>query len=96
MSFPRFFVGMAGVLVVFAIVTYLGTHSIWTTFVQTLICAVLIQLGYFGAIFWMVHQARRRAPPADLAARAVERDQASERVPGRPAVVPRIGHPRKL
>jgi exopolysaccharide production regulatory protein len=54
MSLPRFLFGMLGVLVVFAVATYAATQSIWTTFIQTLLCAVLIQLGYFAAVLFMV------------------------------------------
>jgi exopolysaccharide production repressor protein len=54
MSFVLFFRGLVGVLVVFAITTYIVTQSFWTTFVQTVICAVLLQIGYFAAVLFMV------------------------------------------
>jgi exopolysaccharide production repressor protein len=54
MSFPLFLRGLVGVLLVFAITTYLITGSLWTTFVQTVICAVLIQVGYFAALLFLV------------------------------------------
>ncbi len=54
MSLPRFLLGMLGVLFVFAIATYVATLSVWTTFIQTLLCAVLIQLGYFVAVLFLV------------------------------------------
>ncbi|WLS11093.1 exopolysaccharide production repressor protein (plasmid) [Shinella sumterensis] len=59
---PRFFVSMTLVLVAFAAVTYASTGSAATTAVQTLVCAVLIQLGYFGAVLyltWRVSKARK-------------------------------------
>jgi exopolysaccharide production repressor protein len=59
MSFLLFFRGLVAVLVVFGVVTYLMTHSIWTTLVQTAICAVLIQLGYFAAVLYMVRRTPR-------------------------------------
>ena len=46
--------GFVGVLVVFAIATYAFTQSAWTTFIQTVICAVLIQIGYFVAVLFLV------------------------------------------
>jgi exopolysaccharide production repressor protein len=60
MSLPRFLFGMLGVLVVFAVATYAATQSIWTTFIQTLLCAVLIQLGYFAAVLFMVWRSKDR------------------------------------
>jgi len=54
MSFPLFLRGFLGVLVVFAVTTYLFTGSLWSTFLQTAICAVLIQIGYFAAVLFMV------------------------------------------
>lgn len=54
MSFLLFFRGLIGVLVAFAIASYAITQSAWTTFIQTLICAVIIQVGYFIAILFMV------------------------------------------
>ena len=54
MSFLLFLRGLIGVLVVFAIATYAITQSAWTTFINTLICAVIIQVGYFIAILFMI------------------------------------------
>lgn len=54
MSFPLFLRGFVGVLVAFAITTYMFTGSLWSTFIQTAICAVLIQVGYFAAVLFMV------------------------------------------
>ncbi|WP_287217539.1 exopolysaccharide production repressor protein [Mesorhizobium sp.] len=38
----------------FAISVYLLTASLWGTFVQTLICGILIQIGYFVAVMLLV------------------------------------------
>ncbi|RWO63347.1 exopolysaccharide production repressor protein [Mesorhizobium sp.] len=38
----------------FAISIYLLTGSLWGTFVQTLICGILIQIGYFVAVMLLV------------------------------------------
>lgn len=59
---PRFFLSMFFALVAFAIVTYVSTGSLATTAIQTLICAVLIQIGYFIALLfitWRVAKARK-------------------------------------
>lgn len=76
MSFPLFLRGFVIVLVVFAVTTYLFTGSLWTTFIQTVICAVLIQVGYFGAVLFMVW---RSAGPQKAEA------QKSEPAPGLPS-----------
>lgn len=54
MPFPLFLRGFAITLVVFAIANYAITHSISTTIVNTVICAVLVQVGYFAAVLLMV------------------------------------------
>ncbi|TIP77356.1 MAG: exopolysaccharide production repressor protein exox, partial [Mesorhizobium sp.] len=54
MSFLLFLRGLIIVLLAFAISTYLLTASLWSTFVQTLICGILIQIGYFIAIMLLV------------------------------------------
>ncbi|MGH6760740.1 MAG: exopolysaccharide production repressor protein [Phyllobacterium sp.] len=63
MTFPKFLAGFIGVLVAFAITTYAMTQSLWTTLVQTLICAVIIQVGYFSAVLFLVM--REKAQRAD-------------------------------
>lgn len=62
MSFLLFLRGLIGVLLVFAITSYVLTQSLWTAFVQTVICAILIQVGYFAAVLFMVWRSggRRR------------------------------------
>ena len=59
MSFPRFLMGMLGALAAFAIFTFAATQSLWTTVWQTLVCAVLIQIGYFGAVLMLVSRQKR-------------------------------------
>jgi exopolysaccharide production repressor protein len=54
MSFLLFLRGLVGMLLVFAITTYVVTQSLWTTFIQTVICAVLAQIGYFAAVLFLV------------------------------------------
>lgn len=65
MSFLLFLRGLILVLIVFAIASYAITQSLWTTVIQTLICAVLIQVGYFAAILFLVW--RSGAPKGDNA-----------------------------
>ncbi|UVC14399.1 exopolysaccharide production repressor protein [Mesorhizobium onobrychidis] len=54
MSFLLFLRGLIIVLLAFAISIYLLTESLWGTFVQTLICGILIQIGYFVAVMLLV------------------------------------------
>ncbi|WP_432349665.1 exopolysaccharide production repressor protein (plasmid) [Shinella yambaruensis] len=56
---PRFFLSMAIALVAFAVVTYLSTGSLATTALQTFLCAVLIQIGYFLTTLFLVWRAAR-------------------------------------
>jgi exopolysaccharide production repressor protein len=64
---PRFFLSMAIALLAFAAVTYSATGSLATTAIQTLACAVLIQVGYFLAVLYLVwREARTRRSEIDL------------------------------
>lgn len=68
---PRVFISMAGTLVVFAIATYFLTHSLSITLIETVICAVLLQMGYFaGVVFlvWKERNARNLSLTADKTA----------------------------
>ncbi|PYE88798.1 exopolysaccharide production repressor protein [Phyllobacterium leguminum] len=73
MRFPKFLIGMLGVLIAFAATTYAMTNSFWTTVTQTVVCAVLIQIGYFGAVLFLVmrenarNAGRRKSLPTDEA-----------------------------
>jgi exopolysaccharide production repressor protein len=78
MSLPLFLRGLVVVLVVFAVVTYLITGSVWTTFVNTVICAVLVQVGYFAVVLFMVWKAPRSAELD----RGVGRQEAAQGAPG--------------
>ena len=59
MSFPLFLRGFVGLLLVFAATTYLITGSAWTTFTETLVVAVLVQVGYFAAVLFLVWRAAK-------------------------------------
>lgn len=97
MSFLLFFRGLVAVLVVFGVVTYLTTHSIWTTLIQTAICAVLIQLGYFAAVLYMVWRTPRGAGKnagSEGEAAPPNRLLGQERL-GRKASVPNVNRSRQ-
>ncbi len=80
---PRFFLSMAIALVAFAVVTYVSTGSLATTALQTFICAVLIQVGYFLATLYLVWRtAKARRPAADAALRGKpDLDKSKAKVP---------------
>jgi exopolysaccharide production repressor protein len=77
MSLPLFLRGFAIVLMPFAVVTYLITGSVWTTFVNTVICAILVQVGYFAVVLFMVW----RAPRSAELDRGVSKHQAPQGAP---------------
>ncbi len=56
---PRVFISMLGTLVVFAIATYFLTNSLATTLIETAICAVLLQIGYFLGVLYLVWKERK-------------------------------------
>ena len=58
MSLPRFVKGLLIAVMVFGIATYAITQSWWLTFVETLICALLIQAGYFGTGIFLVWRSK--------------------------------------
>lgn len=70
MPFLLFLRGLVGVLVVFAVASYVITQSLWTTLVNTVICAVLIQIGYFIAVLFLVWRAGASEKQAENAPRS--------------------------
>ncbi|MBN8952528.1 MULTISPECIES: exopolysaccharide production repressor protein [unclassified Rhizobium] len=56
---PRVFISMLGTLIVFAIATYSLTNSLSTTLIETVICAVLLQIGYFLGVLYLVWKERK-------------------------------------
>ncbi|GAC1042959.1 exopolysaccharide production repressor protein [Rhizobium sp. No.120] len=56
---PRVFISMLGTLIVFAIATYFLTNSLSTTLIETALCAVLLQVGYFLGVLYLVWKERK-------------------------------------
>ena len=77
MSLPVFLRGLIVVLIAFAIATYAITGSAWGTFIDTVICAVLVQVGYFAVVLFMVW----RAPPVSQPGRGESRREAGQGAP---------------
>ncbi|NWJ24234.1 exopolysaccharide production repressor protein [Rhizobium sp. RM] len=57
---PRVFVSMIGALLVFAVATYFIHGSFYTAFIQTLIAAVVLQVGYFVGILVLVAREKKQ------------------------------------
>jgi exopolysaccharide production repressor protein len=63
MSLPKFIIGMVFALAIVIAWSYLGGASALTTLVRVVVCAVIIQVGYFVIVYIMV--ARSAPTPAD-------------------------------
>lgn len=50
---PRVFVSMIGALLAFAVATYFLTQSLPMTLIETVICAILLQVGYFAGVLYL-------------------------------------------
>ena len=60
MGAPRFFVGMFGTLSFVSVAMYAWTGSLLSTFLDVVLAAIFLQLGYvLGVVFLIV---RRRLP----------------------------------
>ena len=78
MSFLLFLRGLIIVLLAFAISTYLLTASLWSTFVQTVICGILIQIGNFVSVMLLVWRSvskESEIPKSHIARDESEREQ---------------------
>lgn len=53
---PRVFVSMLGTLAVFAVAAYVMSGSFWTAFFETILCALILQIGYFIGIVYLVRR----------------------------------------
>ncbi len=83
MRLPRFVLGMLAALLAFALATYALTGAFWTTVLQTLVCAVLIQAGYFAVVVYLAfHGETKREGQPSSARDGVSSDDAE----GEPAV----------
>ena len=69
---PRVFVSMIAVLTVFGVALYWMSGSVLSAFLQTLLCAFILQAGYFVAILYLVRREKvalhREAHPVVQAA----------------------------
>ncbi|MCG5478982.1 exopolysaccharide production repressor protein [Sinorhizobium alkalisoli] len=91
---PRFFVSMLGALVAFAIATYYLTGSFASTAVQTLICAVLIQVGYFFGVLFLIWKEARERRKLSPTIQAAATEAATEEKQSAKFSLRRVGRPR--
>lgn len=57
---PRVFISMICALMVFAVATYFIHGSLLTSFIQTMICLVIVQVGYFIGVLFLVAREKRQ------------------------------------
>ena len=63
MALPKFILGMIFALAIVVGWSWLGGASIGTTLMRVVICAIVIQVGYFVLVYAMI--ARSAPTPAD-------------------------------
>ncbi|MER8372681.1 exopolysaccharide production repressor exox [Mesorhizobium sp. M1409] len=76
MALPKFILGMIFALAIVVGWSWLGGASIGTILVRAIICAVVIQAGYFVLVYAMI--ARSPPTPADMARDAERKLNAPE------------------
>lgn len=57
---PRVFVSMVGVLLTFAVASYWMSGSFWTVLFQTALCAIILQIGYFIGVLYLVRREKQQ------------------------------------
>ena len=63
---PRVFVSMTGAILAFGIASYFINGSLVTTLIQTVICAVLLQVGYFVGVLYLVRREKMQRDESPL------------------------------
>lgn len=76
MSLPKFIIGMVFALAIVVAWSWLGGASLGTTLLRVVICAVIIQAGYFVLVYAMI--ARSAPTPADRQREAERQLNASD------------------
>jgi len=75
---PRVFVSMLGTLAVFAVAAYVMSGSFWTAFIETILCAIILQIGYFIGIVYLVRREKAQMENS----RSVDGNSAKSRTDG--------------
>ncbi|MBZ9676463.1 exopolysaccharide production repressor exox [Mesorhizobium sp. ES1-1] len=76
MALPKFIVGMLFALAIVIGWSWLGGASVGTTLVRVIVCAIVIQAGYFVLVYALI--ATSTPTPADLARDAERKLKSSE------------------
>jgi hypothetical protein len=76
---PRVFVSMLAVLIVFAMSTYFMSGSLLSALIQTLICAAIIQTGYFIGVLYLVHREKLLTEQSGSSDRLLRMSQAQNK-----------------
>ncbi|MVA27535.1 exopolysaccharide production repressor protein [Agrobacterium vitis] len=64
MHAPKVFFSMIGALLVFAVATYFLSGSLAGTLIKTVLAAIVLQVGYFCAVAYLVFQETKRRTQA--------------------------------
>ncbi len=56
---PRVFTSMLGALLAFAVAAYFMSGSLLSAFLQTIVCAIIIQVGYFIGVLYMIRREKQ-------------------------------------
>jgi exopolysaccharide production repressor protein len=57
---PRVLISMTIVLLVFAVSAFFISGSVYTAVIHTLICAVILQVGYFIGVLYLVSREKKQ------------------------------------
>ncbi|MFA6157555.1 exopolysaccharide production repressor exox [Mesorhizobium sp.] len=76
MALPKFIVGMLFALAIVVGWSWLGGASMGTTLVRVIVCAIVIQAGYFVLVYALI--ATSPPTPADMARDAERKLKSSE------------------
>jgi exopolysaccharide production repressor protein len=77
---------MVFALLIFAGVSFFLTQSVWTVLIQTVVAAILLQIGYFGGVLFLVWKAARERNTESQAIKSLTK---KEKLQDGPAAAPK-------
>ncbi|WP_454850906.1 exopolysaccharide production repressor protein [Rhizobium binxianense] len=83
---PRVFFSMVFALLIFAGVSFFLVQSVWTVLIQTVVAAILLQVGYFGGVLFLVWKA---AKERNTGSQSIKPMTKKEKLPDGPAAAPK-------
>lgn len=83
---PRVFFSMVFALLIFAGVSFFLTQSLWAVLIQTVVAAILLQVGYFGGVLFLVWKTARER---NTDAQSVKSMTTKEKLQNGPAATPK-------